>query len=480
MNKVSFAAVQAVVFSSATIAGPILPVSDDLVMSLSTNVLTNTLSSMAPNSWMKINLNEFQDVWTPSGQRPTWASPSTNISAWSGAAWDSERKDLHIWGGDIGNEEGNEIYSFRSSTGLWERSSLPSQITNDGGYTHTVDGIYNAPISGESWDSVVYLENADRMAVIAISRNGKTFLNESSEATGPYFWDPAMADPNKVSGITGSHVDPTSYPDVVGGEMWQNRDNFTPGIGKGVSGVTAYVNQDDKDIVYFSDVRNDLWRYTVNDLDPVNDTWEQIGRRSMAGENGSGSGAFDPTRDIFLQTIGGSMFSYWDVNKPGSYSTNRAIMIDPMILSGGLLEVSQYYGIQYDPVLDGFLLWNGNGDIWFLEAPDTLDPDGDGVQNEADGWILTLIEPSGIGPTLPDQYTGVFGKWNYLAEEQAYLGVIDPIAGDVFAYKPAYVPIPAAVWLFASAIGCLCLISLRNKTYMTAASHGEIIGLPLS
>ena len=191
---------------------------------------------MPPNSWQRINLNQFSDVWTPPSQRPTIESPSSNISAWSGAAWDSTRKNLLIWGGDIGNEEGNEVYIFNATTGLWSRGALPSQVTQVNGITQTVDGHMNSPVSGESWDNVIYLPNLDRMAVIAVSREGITFRTPDGAATGPYFWDPARADPNKVSGLTGSQVNPAAFPGVIGGEMWQNRDNFPTDIYKGRSG----------------------------------------------------------------------------------------------------------------------------------------------------------------------------------------------------------------------------------------------------
>jgi len=35
-----------------------------------------------------------------------------------------------------------------------------------------------------------------------------SFQDLDDNPTGPYFWDPARADPGKVSGTTGSHVKP--------------------------------------------------------------------------------------------------------------------------------------------------------------------------------------------------------------------------------------------------------------------------------
>ena len=193
----------------------------------SSGVIEDALNGMSANSWQKLNINSFQSVLTPLAQRPTTASPSSNISAWSGAAWDRGRSNLYIWGGDdyTGGDEGNEVYIFSGKTGLWSRGSLPSQVTSTNGIEHTVDGVMNAPLSGESWDNVVYLNNVNRMAVIGVSKEGITWHDPSTGLpTGPYFWDPAKADPNKVSGLTGSQVNPGAFPDVVGGQMWQNRN----------------------------------------------------------------------------------------------------------------------------------------------------------------------------------------------------------------------------------------------------------------
>ncbi|MET0168302.1 MAG: hypothetical protein ABW318_25340, partial [Vicinamibacterales bacterium] len=153
----------------------------------SADVIADALSGMPANSWQKLNVNTFQSVWTPFAQQPTHSSPSSNISAWSGAAWDSRRGNLLIFGGDIGEEEGNEVYVFSGKTGLWSRGASPSQITSTNGVTHTVDGAMTAPLSGESWDNVVFLKNVDRMAVIGVSRNGSTWQDPNTRLrTGPY------------------------------------------------------------------------------------------------------------------------------------------------------------------------------------------------------------------------------------------------------------------------------------------------------
>ena len=94
--------------------------------------------------------------------------------------------------------------------------------------------------------------------------------------------------------------------------------------------------------------------------------------------------------------------------------------------------------MQQDPTVQGFVLWGGDANVWMLDQPDNLDPDGDGIKSLASGWTLRALNPSGTGPTIPSSYTGVFGKWVYLPNDRAYLGVIDPVAGDVYVYKPPY------------------------------------------
>jgi chitodextrinase len=444
--------------------------------------LTDALNEMPPNSWRRLNVNQFQDVWTPPAQRPTSASPRTNISAWSGAAWDSRRKHLLVWGGDIGDEQGNEVYLFDTTSELWKRGSLPSQITTVNGITQTVDGHLNSPVSGESWDNVIYLPRVDRMAVIGVSREGITFRRPDGTPTGPYFWDPARADPSRVSGITGSHVAPELFPGVLGGEMWQNRDNFPTSMGMGQSGVTGYSNEGGHDVVYFASYYDYLWRYTVRGLDPATDSWQRIGVRTVSGRDGEGAGDFDPVRRIFVKTLRSGSLGFWDVDRPGDWSNNREIEVVPTLLAG-VPPNFQDMGLQYDPTLQAFLLWSGDQEVWLLQPPSDLDPDGDGIKNRATDWTLRPLSPGGSGPRLPTSYTGVFGKWLYLPDERAYLGVIDPQSGDVFVYKPAYDTGPQPIELASLALsststpGCG---TLTGAVVLTAAAPAGGIEVVLS
>ncbi len=78
------------------------------------------------------------------------------------------------------------------------------------------------------------------------------------------------------------------------------------------------------------------------------------------------------------------------------------------------------FGVQYDPTLGAFMLWDGSSSVWLLTPPDDLDANNDDILDVATGWQLEEIEVSGDGPHIPTarfEYTGV------LREVDLYGGV---------------------------------------------------------
>lgn len=411
------------------------------------------------NTWAKLNINEYESVWTPSDQqtRPAGAlavgSPASIILAWSSFAWDSNRRDIIIFGGGHANYLGNDVYRWRSRSLEWERASLPSEAklaSNIVPLFVPIDGVDNAPTSAHTYDNSIFLPIVDRFLTFggAAYNTGGMFKRPDLTQTGPYFWDPSKADGNKVGGTTGSHVNHVGHPSILGGEMWENRDNFIQrpdNRAPVLNGTTAYMNLNGKDVVFFQ-YTNTLIRYTVNDInDPSQDVYERVGV-AFDTFSGQGAGALDSNRKIFLRTAKNT-FTYWSVDeeKYNNPRENFNIRFTPKGIEDFDLSQLVNYGLDYDSKRDRFLLWGGDSDVWSLTPPDDL--------NNGD-WLLELLfDSQEEGPSLDGiRSTGVLGKWKYIEELDIFLGLIDPIKGDIWAYKPSLIPLPSALFLYVSAL----------------------------
>lgn len=424
--------------------------------------LVDMVEAQQPGTWLRVNQNYFQDVWTPVAQRPKPGSgtPKYVISAWSGGGYDPNTGDFYVWGGDNGTYTGNEMYRWTASSLSWERLSLPSANT----YTYTetgkkmwttVDGVDNSPISGETFDNVVFLPGVNRLAIIggnAYPGGGLQYFREDRlTRAGPYFFDPSKGDAEKVGGITGSQVAPAVFPDVVGGNMWENRQSIHTEAGiVGArylqGGATAATTIDGKDVVFVSEQGKGgakLFKYTVNSLDPEEDQWEVVGVTGKTTYSGTGVGAYDTTRNIFVRTgkrtytvydetadayvkrTTGSLM-YWDLNKSGP--TNARVAILPSSLIGDELPPTSTFGMDYDPITDAYYLWAGTNEVWILRPPASLGPQG---------WSVERLAPEPVGPTWSSaSLPMIYGKWNYMDGLGAFMGVAHSLTGDVWIYKP--------------------------------------------
>ncbi|SOD98089.1 Ig-like domain-containing protein [Caenispirillum bisanense] len=396
----------------------------------------NALTAVPLGGWGKINTNSFRDVWPDMADRATEGTPASILQAWSSMAWDSNRNDLIFWGGGHANYSGNEIYRFDTDTLSWQRASLPTafETTANQAVFQTVDGPDHSPISAHTYDNNEFLPLTDRFVTFggAAYGSGSNFVyvdpvTGATTPTGPYFWDPDRADPDKVGGLTGSGIDPST----PGGQMWENRDAIGPvggtPLGYLLNGTTDTAVIGGKDVVFVG--TNNLWKYTVHDPnDAAKDTWEVMGKK-WAGFDGQGTGIYDPVNNIYVRSAG-STFTYWDLDTPGTQNHN--VNFTPTDLTGGF-SMTSGTAMEYDAERGRILLWRGTDDVWELDAPDTIG---------AAGWTIRRIDgvagPDGV-PDLPgyDQTTtGILGKWKYLPDIDVFLGVYDHTEGGIWAYKP--------------------------------------------
>ena len=442
------------------------------------SALTSILGQTQEGTWARVNLNAFSDTWLPYDQRAQlgFAAPTSSvIGAWSSFAWDNTRGNLIIYGGGHGNYAGNEVYEWSGTSQMWSLASLPSQvnmIVDTNGYQHfiPVDGALNAPQSAHTYDNTLYLPIFDRYITFggASTNSGSVYVKQvgdSLQATGPYLWDPSKADPTKVGGTTGSGIDPATE----GGEMWSNRDYLTNSNlasasyvpGSFVQGASAYRTESGKDVVYISASRGgsstqDLWKVTFNDLnDSSQDVWEVVGV-GWDGGFSLGAGALDDEHNLFIRVGNASKLTIWDLDHAGT--GNKSIGIDvtddlgnPMSLIGA--------GMEYDPIRNRIIVWYGGNDVWYLDVPDRME-NGDLVTT---GWVFHKDSTLGLESPPESVENGVNGKWDYIAELDAFIAVENKVEGNVWIYKPtgwvAPVPEPETYAMLLAGLG---IIGLRR------------------
>jgi hypothetical protein len=276
-------------------------------------------------------------------------------------------------------------------------------------------------------------------------------LEDGVTPTGPYLWDPSRADSGMVGGTSGSQVSPLSFPDVLGGRMWQNRNavaingSGSPRPNNFVNGTTAYAAYNGKDSILVSEKPTEggrLYRYVINDVaDPSQDQWLLAGVAGKAAYGDQGAGAYDPQRSIFARTANGSngrALIVWSLQNPGA--TNEAVSV-PLTDASGTFALSSDHGMDFDAVRGVFVLWDGGPDVWYVTPPASFG---------ATGWTVTRAPTSGAS-TAPDKASGslvngtktttlrgILGKWKYARAYDVFMGVEDPVNGDVWVYKPTH------------------------------------------
>jgi len=413
------------------------------------DALRGRIADAPEGSWLKVNVNRYEDVWTPTAQLAKvngvpLGTPRKIIAAWSSMAWDSNRHQLIIWGGGHANYAGNDVYRFDAADLRWHRASLPSavQAPFDDRRYFTADGAMNAPISAHTYDNQEFLPLIDRFITFggASYNTGAYFLlDDGVTKTGPYLWDPSRAGANAVGGTTGSQVDPDRFPEVTGGRMWMNRNAVTVnGSGDSrpdsfVNGTSAHASEGGSESLLVSESPQsggDLFRYRIADVDdPSLDGWELIGP-GLRAYSGQGAGAYDPTHRVYLRTanIGtGYGFVMWNESTPGP--TNAPIEFPPPD-SAGQFALSNLHGMDFDARRTTFMLWAGDRRVWQLKPP------ASGAAFTATGWTLVPAPVAdGEAPALTGT-TGVLGKWKYLRSHDVMLGLGDGVEGQVWVYKP--------------------------------------------
>jgi hypothetical protein len=126
---------------------------------------------MAPGSWLSIPGTAMRKVAVDPARYPAFSgNPGSVISGWSGAALDTKRNRLVLWGGGYRDWHGNELYAFDLLSLSWERLTDPAEkpaLSQE----RNADG---TPNGRATYNGLAYVGHADRFFAIggAVAGNG--------------------------------------------------------------------------------------------------------------------------------------------------------------------------------------------------------------------------------------------------------------------------------------------------------------------
>lgn len=322
------------------------------------------IESMPINTWIELP-NTNLDAVAPIPLPPGTAGVSGVMSKWSGAAYDTKRDRLIVWGGGHNGYAGNELYGFDVNNMLWSRITEPTpndqiiasaDIYADGNPSarHTYDGMSYIP---EPFD-VLY------------GRGSATYGPQPQG--GPLTWIYEFK--NNIWVRTEDHPDHR------------------------VSELTGYDHVSGK---IYSQGKNYLSIYS-----PQTDTWNIVSDHTPRPPL-DGNASLDPVRRKFVR-IGGGVIYAWDISATLPTQTELMTTGENNIIN------AKAPGFVYDFVSDKFVAWDGfdeTGAIYTLDM-DTLN------------WekILPATEVKPFVDT-GREFRGIFGRFQYIPSKNVFLAV---------------------------------------------------------
>ena len=352
-----------------------------------------SLDDLPAGHWYEVPNSRLETVF-PNPTPPGISGPASVMDAWSGGAYDSVRDRLIVWGGGHCDYAGNELYTFDVATESWARVTEPSSPVVEG-VSHYPDG---NPSSRHTYDTLTFLPQTGEF--VSVSAAG-------------YF-----------CGQSGSY---TRATDIFNFALnrWERGANF-PSVGGSTGAVSAY-----------DPVTGHVWFHgtygsgRLAEYDPDADSWTAHG--SSIYLEIDGVAAIDSNRHQML-LVGGygnqNRAFLWDLDNPGRGYT------EPPTFGADALESEQGIGLEYDPVSDLYVAWNGGSDVF------TLNPET---------WEWRRVSPANTntvqGPTRTRN--GTYGRFRYMPSKNAFI-VVSHTDDNVYYYRlsegagqPAPAPVPS-------------------------------------
>lgn len=343
--------------------------------------VAHPLDDLLPGHWYEVQDSRL-DAHFPAVRAQGYTGPVSVMDAWSGAAYDTKRDQLLVWGGGHMDYAGNEVYAFDVASLTWRRLDEPSRETPQN-VPYYPDG---RPTARHTYNNLQYVEQVDRLFSIGVSSGwgDKSYAGREVDA-----FDPAARTwSRRTSMPTGAGYDSITALDAVSGMIFRH-----PGA------------------------RGPLQTY-----DAVNDRWIAPSSTSVGFELIGGAGAVDESRGlaVFLGKPDGVIS--WSTKDPDVGARRMAV-------AGTPLESANNPGFVFDRVGGTFVMWNGGPEVYLLDPAD---------------WSWRRVDVAAgnsVVPTPPNK-TGTYGRFQYVPRYDAFM-LVNRTGDNVYFYKLARTSLPS-------------------------------------
>lgn len=344
------------------------------------------VETLQPGSWYEVPGSTLRSV-EPRPTPPGTTGLSSLMKSWNGAAFDSQRDRLIVWGGGHTNYAGNELYTFDLNTLSWTRLTDPSYM-NSG---------YNFSSQGWSDGDEAY---PDGTPVARHTYSGLAYLPPPFDA----FWSTGGSKWRNGNGTTAAW-----QFDLDPGVLSWRRLSKAPSSMLGA--VAAYDPVDRK--VWFQS-KNHVLSY-----DPATDTWAK--RTSfMGGQSCDGklpaymTGAIDPVKRLFVLVGGGCAF-YYDISVSGNVTRRQVGGTGSSDIKSGKAP-----GFTFDSANGVFIGWNGGSAVYSLD-----------MNVSPPVWVRHATTGADPGITA---LNGTYGRLQYSPNKNVIV-LVNEVDKNVFIYR---------------------------------------------
>ncbi len=338
-------------------------------------------ADLASGQWHEIPNTDFDQACACTNGFPEICGSSYCAGAfsYSGAVFDTLRNRLVTWGGGHLDSFGNELYAFDVSSFQWSRITDPSPPTDGSADCPEVlsDG---RPNSRHTYDAMAYLPDADALFVAGGALacgpgdgSVSAWLFHFASATWQQIQPNWVGFSDPVGQIYGYNpLDAAGDYDTVTGRVWLET-TFS---------LSSY------------HAASNTWQLHI-------DLWNEVGGRW--GERS----AVVATQERVMLVIGGGTVIAYDLDAPSNYATWTTTGPQAVVNGGAP-------GLAYDEASGAVVAWQG-GSLHVLDLATRV-------------W-------STLPGTVPQGENSVWGRFQYVPCEDAFLGVTSAPEQNVFLYK---------------------------------------------